>query len=123
MDNFDSAAGFVGQQRIDLADVEMLPVHPPGDKPSAFTQGEILVHAMAEARQGALGDEYEDAHLAAINAQNVYRDERGQAGHRRPPPDDGGYNSVGHWDMTYDNQYSEVWVISAPNTIGRVNRF
>jgi hypothetical protein len=121
VDNFDSAQGFTGHQELDLADIQQLPLDPPAGAPSAITQGELLIHAMAEARQGALGDGYDAAHLAAIRAQNEYRDERGQPGHRRDPPYDGGFNAQGNWDTTYDNQYLEIWVMQG-HSISRVNR-
>jgi len=121
VDSFDSAQGFTGHQELDLADIQKLPPDPPAGAPSAITQGELLVHAMAEARQGALGEGYPAAHLAAIRAQNEYRDERGQPGHRRDPPNDGGYNAQGNWDTFYDNQYMEIWVMRGHN-ITTVNR-
>ena len=80
---------------------------------------------MAEAREGALGARYENAHDIAIDAQNDYRDERGQKGHRRPAPDDGGPNEHGVFEVEYDNGYSEEWIPTRAdkNSIGRIGRF
>ena len=119
MDSFDSQFT-AGQQEIDLADLKKLPRDPPAGYPDAVTQGELLAHAMAEARVGAEGDEYSPAHEAGIKAQNDYRDDRGQSGHRkdiRLEP-----NRAGNLDVNYDNGYSEVWVRSEGRLI-EVNRY
>lgn len=127
VDGFDSRFT-LGMQEIDLADLNHLPTDPPPASPHAITRGEILAHAMAEARAGALGsdgdrDEYVHAHKAGIDAQNAYRDDIGQKGHRRPHPDDGGRNAAGNFEMTYDNGYREVWVKGeTANSIHHIDR-
>jgi hypothetical protein len=117
MDSFDSEYT-PGQQEVDMADLEFFPADPPPDHPSAITSGEILAHAMAEARQGALKEERGPAHQTGIDAQNRYRDDRGQSGHRRHRLDDGreadgGLNDAGNWEVRYDNGYNEVWVLDS----------
>lgn len=118
----------LGSQELDLDDLNHLPTDPLPDHPNAITRGEVLAHAMAEARQGALGiegdrGEYEAAHDKAIDAQNAYRDDLGQKGHRRHHPDDGGFNAAGNFEMRYDNGYSEIWVKGdAPRSIDKVVR-
>jgi hypothetical protein len=85
-----------GKQDIDLADLEKLPVSPPGSSPDAITQGEVLIHAMREARERALDpnsklpekNQHEKAHTAAIKDENEYRKEIGQKSFRKLPPDD-----------------------------------
>jgi hypothetical protein len=127
IDDFDSNYR-LGAQELDIGDLAKIPVDPPAGFPNAVTRGEVLVHAMSEARKGSLGvdgdrDEYKAAHVAAIDAQNRYRDEQGQKGHRRHPPDDGGYNAASNWEMRYDNGYSEVWVKGeTARSISTVNR-
>jgi len=118
MDSFDSVYT-AGQQEVDLADLEMLPANPPADFPHAATRGEILAHAMAEARGGAQGEDYKRAHDIGIKAQNDYRDDRGQKGHRG----EGGVerNAAGNRTINYDNGYWEVWVMDG-SRITRVDR-
>jgi hypothetical protein len=90
IDSYDSdTAAKPGLQEVDLADLQRLPVDPPPAFPNAMTQGEALAHSMAEAYEGANSTgSYGAAHAVAIAAQNQYRDDRGQQGHRLPPPDD-----------------------------------
>lgn len=127
VDGFDSSFT-LGTQELDLADLARLPVDPPTGFPKAVTQGEVLVHALTEARAGALGidgerNEYAEAHKAGIDAQNAYRAERGQQGRRRQPPDDGGRNAADNFEMRYDDGYFEVWVKGdTPLSIREINR-
>ncbi len=96
-----------GNQGLDLADIERWPIDPPRGSPHAMTQGEHLVHAMAEARQGALGNGYNLSHSRAISAGNQYRADIGQTSNRSLPPND---QSTGPGNSTifqFDNGYRE----------------
>ena len=126
VDGYDSKLT-PGLQGLDMDDLNRLPSDPPAAHPNAITQGEILAHLMAEARQGAQGSgdpvEYANAHKAGIDAQNAYRDDLGQKGHRRHHPNDGGYNLAGNWEMTYDSGHNEVWVKGdTPRSISAIHR-
>lgn len=77
-----------GTQDIDLNDFDKLPDKPGASNPNAITQGEVLSHAMREARQAALGQKHPEAHAAAINEENEYRKEIGQKTFRKAPPND-----------------------------------
>ena len=107
VDSFDSQFT-AGQQEVDLADLRGFPPNPLSGFPDAVTRGELLAHSMAEARAGAQGDEYASAHEAGIKAQNDYRDDRGQHGHRQDITIP--VNAAGNLDVRYDNGYNEVWV-------------
>lgn len=77
-----------GTQDIDLNDFDKLPKTPPGNDPDAITQGEVLSHAMREARERVLGKDHDQAHEAAIIEENKYRNEIGQTSTRLLPPFD-----------------------------------
>lgn len=101
-----------GLQDIDLADFDKLPVKPTGANPHGITQGEVLSHAMREARQAALGASHGPAHAAAIDDENLYRKEIGQTTFRKTPPDDedhvqndlGDLSIVIHFDKVPDEE-------------------
>ena len=76
-----------GLQDVDLNDFDKLPKSAPASG-NAITQGEVLSHAMREARQRALGQNHDQAHEAAINEENQYRKDIGQPGTRKLPPND-----------------------------------
>jgi peptidoglycan hydrolase-like protein with peptidoglycan-binding domain len=77
-----------GTQDIDLDDFDKLPKTPGKDDPDAITQGEVLSHAMREARERVLGKDHDQAHEAAIIEENKYRNEIGQTSTRLLPPFD-----------------------------------
>lgn len=77
-----------GTQDIDLDDFDKLPKTPPGNDPDAITQGEVMSHAMREARERVLGKDHDQAHEAAIIEENKYRNEIGQTSTRLLPPFD-----------------------------------
>ncbi len=85
-----------GRQDIDLADFDKLPVTPTAQNPNGITQGEVLAHAMREAKERAIDrnnkapepDQHKKAHTAAINQENEYRKDIGQKTFRKLPPDD-----------------------------------
>ena len=77
-----------GLQDVDLNDFDKLPKTPGASNPHAITQGEVLSHAMREARQRALGQNHDQAHEAAINEENQYRKDIGQTSTRKLPPND-----------------------------------
>jgi hypothetical protein len=79
-----------GRQDIDLADFDKLPVSPNAKNPHGITQGEVLSHAMREARERAKDPkaDHEKAHAAAIKEENQYRKDIGQTSFRKAPPDD-----------------------------------
>lgn len=99
-----------GLQDIDMADLDKLPVKPTAANPHGITQGEVLAHAMREARQAALGANHPKAHAAAITDENEYRKEIGQTTFRKPFPQDedhvqndiGDLNIVIHFDKVPD---------------------
>jgi hypothetical protein len=101
-------------QAIDMNDFEKMPVTPPGNNPGAITQGQVLAHAMREAREASLGKQFKDAHKQAIVDENEYRKEIGQKTFRKPPPDDetrrannlGGTDIVVHFDDGSDEVIS-----------------
>jgi hypothetical protein len=109
IDSFDSGRVKFGAQELDLADLAKLPVDPPAGQPNACTQGEALIHAMAEASAGANTADAFASHAAGIQAQNDYRDERGQKGHRLPADQDPETYGRGDWTLFYDNGYRERW--------------
>jgi len=79
-----------GTQKIDLNDFDKLPQTPPGSNPHAITQGEVLAHAMREARERVKGaKDHDEAHKAAIIAENDYRKDIGQTTTRKVPPPKG----------------------------------
>ena len=80
--------GGPGSHIIDLADLQQFPENAPSTNRDAMTRGENLVHSMAEARQGALGNVYMDSHTRAIQAENQYRADIGQTSRLRMPPND-----------------------------------
>ena len=77
-----------GTQDIDLNDFDKLPKTPGADNPDAITQGEVLSHAMREARERVLGKDHDQAHEAAIIEENKFRNEIGQTSTRLLPPFD-----------------------------------
>lgn len=77
-----------GLQDVDLADFDKLPTTPTSKNPDGITQGEVLSHAMREARQRALGQNHDDAHSAAIDEENKYRKDVGQTSFRKAFPAD-----------------------------------
>ena len=84
------------------------------------------MHAMAEARAGSLGHkDYEKAHGFAIRSQNVYRDERGQDGHRVGDDEHEKVRDDGVIEIKYDNGYSEDWILKPRQglNLGRIDRF
>ncbi|HSP06175.1 MAG TPA: peptidoglycan-binding domain-containing protein, partial [Acidobacteriota bacterium] len=101
-----------GKQDIDMADFDKLPTSPTAANPHGITQGEVLSHAMREARQRALGQNHEKAHSAAIDEENKYRKEIGQTSFRKAFPDDesrvdnelGDINLVVHFDTAPDEE-------------------
>ena len=109
IDSFHSDSVKLGAQEVDLADLDQLPVDPPAGEPDACTRGEALIHAMAEASAGANAADRYASHLEGIQAQNDYRDERGQKGHRLPPHQDPETYGRGDWTLVYDNGYRERW--------------
>ena len=97
-----------GKQDIDLNDIEKLPQSPGSSNPDAITQGEVLIHAMREARERALdpnsklpeADQHKKAHTAAIKDENEYRKEVGQKSTRKLPPDDEDANPNDQGDIS-----------------------
>lgn len=77
-----------GTQDIDLNDFDKLPSTPGASNPHAITQGEVLSHAMREARERVKGKDHDQAHEAAIIEENKYRKEIGQTSFRELPPKD-----------------------------------
>jgi hypothetical protein len=76
------------QQNIDLNDFDKLPKTPPADNPHAITQGQVLSHAMREARERVKGaKDHDEAHKLAIIAENEYRKDIGQTSTRKVPPE------------------------------------
>jgi Putative peptidoglycan binding domain len=75
-----------GTQDIDLNDFDKLPRTPPANRPHAITQGEVLMHAMREARERVKGSDHDEAHKQAIIAENEYRKDIGQTSTRKVPP-------------------------------------
>ncbi len=96
-----------GNQTIDLTDFEQWPENAPAANPHAMTRGQNLVHAMAEARQGALGNNFDTSHRRAIQAENQYRADIGQTSRLRLPPNDTTQNAAGNTVFQYDNGYTE----------------
>jgi hypothetical protein len=96
-----------GNQTIDLDDFERWPEDPSGSA-HAMTRGQNLVHAMAEARQGALGNGYDVSHRRAIQAENQYRADIGQTSRLRLFPNDTTRDSAGNTIFQYDNGYKEL---------------
>lgn len=78
-----------GTQDIDLNDFDKLPRTPDASNPHAITQGEVLSHAMREARERVKGSDHDEAHKQAIIAENEYRKDIGQTSTRKVPPPDG----------------------------------
>lgn len=100
----------VGEHTFDLDDFEQLP-QVSGD-PRNFMQlrTQILVHALREARQGALGNTYLPSHRRAIDDENVYRQEQGQIGNKdyaQPYLDAGSFR----FDLTHNGAVAfwEKW--------------
>jgi hypothetical protein len=96
-----------GNQTLDLADIQAWPDRPPPGNPDAMTQGENLMHALFEARQGALGHGYNVAHRRAIGAENNYRADIGQTSRLRMPPNDTTVNGAGNTEFQFNNGYRE----------------
>ncbi|MCI0413688.1 peptidoglycan-binding protein [bacterium] len=93
-----------GKQDVDLADLEKLPVSPTAQNPHAITQGEVLIHAMREARQRALGEKlHGPAHEAAIKAENEYRKDIGQTSFRKTTP--------GEDETFVDNELGDISIV------------
>ncbi len=79
-----------GTQDIDLNDFDKLPTTPPGSNPHAITQGQVLAHAMREARERVKGaKDHDEAHKQAIISENEYRKDIGQTSFRKVPPPKG----------------------------------
>lgn len=78
-----------GRQDVDLADFDKLPVSPTAQNPHGITQGEVLAHAMREARERAIdpNSDHEKAHDLAIKEENKYRKDIGQTTFRKTAPD------------------------------------
>ena len=79
------------KQVIDLSDLEKMPATPPPHHPESTTQGQVLTHAMREAREAALhknqGEKaFDAAHKAAVIAENEYRADINQKTMRLVPP-------------------------------------
>ncbi len=91
-----------GTQDIDLNDFKKLPITPPGSDPDAITQGEVLSHAMREARERTLGKDHDQAHEAAIIEENKYRNDIGQTSTRLLPPFD---------EIRKDNKFGDTTLI------------
>jgi hypothetical protein len=91
-----------GTQDIDLADFDRLPVTPGAQNPNAITQGEVLAHAMREARERVKDPtaDHAKAHAAAIDEENQYRKEIGQKSFRKSPPDDEEHLDNAQGDLT-----------------------
>ncbi len=112
-----------GNHTFDLDDLEAFPVTPPAGNPDAMTQGQNLVHGMAEARQGALrtgANTYPPSHRAAIVQENQYRRDIGQRSQLRLPPNDTTRNAAGNTVFQYDNGYTEE--TTGGTTITGINR-
>lgn len=105
-----------GNQTIDLDDFQQWPENPPATNPHAMTRGQNLVHAMAEARQGALGNGYDVSHRRAIQAENQYRADIGQTSRLRLPPNDTTTNAAGNTVFQYNNGYTEEIQTDASGT-------
>ncbi len=128
--HFVDAFNAGGNHTFDLSDVEAFPDRPPAGFPDAMTQGQNLMHGMAEARQGALHPSvallpdgtpvtYRPAHRAAIVAENEYRRDIGQHSQLRMPPNDtlrGAPNTT----FQYNNGYTETTL--GGTTITGINR-
>jgi Putative peptidoglycan binding domain len=97
-----------GRQDVDMLDLEKLPVTPTAQNPNGITQGEVLIHAMREARQRALGEKtHGPAHEEAIKAENDYRKDIGQKTFRKLPPDDESFKDndiIIHFDGAPDEE-------------------
>ena len=98
--------GGPGSHMIDLADLQQFPENAPSANPDAMTRGENLVHSMAEARQGALGNVYMDSHTRAIQAENQYRADIGQTSRLKMPPNDITVGPAGT-TFQFNNGYTE----------------
>ncbi|MCI0617833.1 LysM peptidoglycan-binding domain-containing protein [bacterium] len=96
-----------GTQDIALNDLQQFPENPPAANPNAMTRGENLVHSMAEARQGALGNVYMDSHTRAIQAENQYRVDIGQKSRLKMPPNDLTMDAAGNATFHFNNGYAE----------------
>lgn len=120
---FDNFRGG-GEQDIDMGDVRLLPVNPLLGYPSSSTQGELLAHAMAEARAGTewqSADVYQKAHAEGIVAGNAFRRDLGQPGERPAPPGDVVTNVAGA-RFPYTNGYSEVFYPAEDGRIKEIRR-
>ncbi|RIK76833.1 MAG: hypothetical protein DCC68_18595 [Planctomycetota bacterium] len=107
-----------GNQRVnmDYFDNTEFPDSPSANHPDAVTQGENLVHALDEAHHGAElqnanGNDpsgnnwYNESHDHAIDAENDYRHDRGQASNLTDSNGGPGPNDV---TFNFDNGASEV---------------
>ncbi len=121
LDEFDK--NVPGNQTIDLADVQQFPENAPAANPDAMTRGENLVHSMAEARQGALGNIYMDSHTRAIQAENQYRADIGQNTKLKLPPNDSTVNAAaGNITFNFNNGYTEQVNLAPDLTITGIVR-
>jgi hypothetical protein len=113
--------GGPGHHMIDLADLQQFPQNPPASNPDAMTSGENLVHSMAEARQGALGNDYMYSHTRAIQAENQYRADIGQTSKLKMPPNDLA-GAPGSETFQFNNGYTEQVQNDANGTITKIVR-
>jgi hypothetical protein len=110
IDSFDSGSWKIGAQEVDLADIDKFPIDPPSGHPHAITQGELLIHAMAEAKAGAQTADYPSSHEIGVKAENDYRDDRGQKGHRLAPSKDPEDYKSNNWTIFFDGHHRERWL-------------
>jgi hypothetical protein len=113
VDSFNSG----GNQTIDLDDIQQWPTTPPAGHPEAMTQDQNIVHALVEARQGALGNGYSPSHRSAITAENSYRSDIGQTQNLRMPPNDT-TSSGGNVTFQYSGGYRETIATSGSRITG-----
>lgn len=112
-----------GRQTLDLADMERWPQNPPAGNPDAMTREQNIVHALVEARQGALGNGYNASHRRAIQAENQYRADVGQRSRLRMPPNDTTTGPGGSVIFQYNNGYrEEVQTDRSGSNITGINR-
>ena len=112
-----------GKQTLDLDDIQQFPLDAPKSHPEGMVQGEQIVHALAEAREGALGQAYGPAHAAAIDAENKYRADLGQSQKLMAPPNDTSSGAGGSVIFNFDGGYKEeVHVGPTGDTITGITR-
>jgi peptidoglycan hydrolase-like protein with peptidoglycan-binding domain len=105
-------------ETIDLTDYEQFPETPPAGNPDATTRGQNLVHFMAEARQGVLGNNFDRSHARGIQAENQYRAEIGQRSRLTSSP----FDAAGNIEMRYSNGYRETIQFGGTDGVTGIDR-